>query len=189
MKIIITDHAISRLLQRYPSDMTYDAARELLEDAAQNRASPLRSRTVRGSAQWRLENPDVVAVVELDARTVAPQDTWVMKTVLTLSQAGLTVAEAEAVDDFMHDMGVAHGTRVHGTDLVSRAEAQIRSAALPERLHAEIERQRLNLAQALFKRKERAQQLRTLALEIQGLLPPNSGALEERVNALLQLLV
>lgn len=188
MKIIITDHAITRLLQRAPSDMTYDAARELLEDAAQNRASPLRSRTVRGSAQWRLENPDVVAVVELDARTSAPQDTWVMKTVLTLSQAGLTVAEAEAVDDFMHEIGVVHGTRMHGTDLVARAEVQLRTAAVPERLHAEIERQRLHLAQALFRRKERAQQLRELVQEIQTLIPPGPGELHDRVQELAQLL-
>ena len=68
MKVILTDHAIARFVERVAPGMTLDEAHAWL-DAHAHDATPLPARTPRGQRQWYLPGPhgrDVVLVTKDD---------------------------------------------------------------------------------------------------------------------------
>lgn len=65
-KLAITDHAISRLIERHAPGLTFAAARELIQERAQH-AQRLETRTVLGDMQWRITEPDCILVVKRDS--------------------------------------------------------------------------------------------------------------------------
>lgn len=65
-KLSITDHAISRLIERHAPGLTFAAARELIQERAQH-AQRLETRTVLGDMQWRITEPDCILVVKRDS--------------------------------------------------------------------------------------------------------------------------
>jgi hypothetical protein len=65
-KLAITDHAISRFIERHAQGLTFSAARELIQERAQH-AQRLETRTVLGDMQWRITEPDCILVVKRDS--------------------------------------------------------------------------------------------------------------------------
>lgn len=65
-KLAITDHAISRFIERHAPGLTFAAARDLIEERAQH-AQRLETRTVVGDMQWRITDPDCILVVKRDS--------------------------------------------------------------------------------------------------------------------------
>lgn len=79
MSIIVTTHAVERFMQRIPgAASTFDEARAQLRRMAEQ-ATPLRERTIIGTAQWRCDDPPCVLLVKHDPRDRAQVVVTAMK--------------------------------------------------------------------------------------------------------------
>ena len=90
MRLIVTQHALARFVERVAPGMTLDEAQSWL-DAHAHHATPLPARTRRGQRQWYLPTPygrDAVLVTKPD-----PGGVLVVVTVGWFEHEGRSAAE------------------------------------------------------------------------------------------------
>lgn len=62
-ELVVTNHAVERLIRRYFPEMDPSNARKYLEDRIGD-ATPLKEKTILGDDQWQLTDPDMVLVMK-----------------------------------------------------------------------------------------------------------------------------
>jgi type IV secretory pathway VirB10-like protein len=62
-RILFSDHAVERFIERHAPEMSLEEARQHLENEGQ-RAVRLRERTILGQEQWELQNPKCILVIK-----------------------------------------------------------------------------------------------------------------------------
>jgi hypothetical protein len=84
MKIIITSHAVNRFTKRIAPYMSFLRAKNYLYRKAES-TKPLKNKTVKGTTQWLLQQPQCVLVIKHDHLLKS----FVCVTILTIEEANI----------------------------------------------------------------------------------------------------